>query len=82
MRDDADTGEHEHRIIEDLAVATAGRSDVVASEKWSKVLTEGHAPLVKARRVFRYLPSAPRCKVCNDPFGDLASLRPVRAGVR
>ena len=36
---------------------------------WDRVLTEGHASLVKARRVFRYLPSAPRCKVCNNPFG-------------
>ncbi|WP_205876757.1 adenylate/guanylate cyclase domain-containing protein [Mycobacterium camsae] len=36
---------------------------------WDSVLTEGHAPLVKARRVFRYLPSAPRCKLCNNPFG-------------
>jgi adenylate cyclase len=36
---------------------------------WDKVLTDGHASLVRARRVFRYLPSAPRCKVCNNPFG-------------
>jgi adenylate cyclase len=38
-------------------------------DAWAKVLTEGHAPLVRARRVFRYLPSAPRCKLCNNPFG-------------
>jgi adenylate cyclase len=38
-------------------------------ERWDKVLTDGHASLVRARRVFRYLPSAPRCKVCNNPFG-------------
>jgi adenylate cyclase len=38
-------------------------------DPWAKVLTEGHAPLVRARRVFRYLPSAPRCKLCNNPFG-------------
>ncbi|WP_310784395.1 adenylate/guanylate cyclase domain-containing protein [Mycobacterium sp. Z3061] len=36
---------------------------------WDSVLTDGHASLVKARRVFRYLPSAPRCKLCNNPFG-------------
>jgi adenylate cyclase len=36
---------------------------------WDKVLTDGHASLVRARRVFRYLPSAPRCKLCNNPFG-------------
>ena len=33
------------------------------------MLTEGHGSLVRARRFFRYLPSAPRCKVCNNPFG-------------
>src|SRR3954468_15210463 len=36
---------------------------------WDTVLTDGHASLVRARRLFRYLPSAPRCKVCNNPFG-------------
>lgn len=39
-----------------------------ASAEWRSVLVEGHAPLVRARRVFRYLPSAPRCKMCNNPF--------------
>src|SRR3954468_16895760 len=45
---------------------------VIPPNPWHNVLTEGHAPLVKARRVFRYLPSAPRCKVCNNPFGGFA----------
>ncbi len=42
---------------------------VNSPQRWDKVLTEGHASLVRARRLFRYLPSAPRCKVCNNPFG-------------
>jgi adenylate cyclase len=42
---------------------------VIPKQPWDKLLTEGHASLVRARRVFRYLPSAPRCKVCNNPFG-------------
>lgn len=42
---------------------------VIEHNPWDSVLTDGHAPLVKARRVFRYLPSAPRCKLCNNPFG-------------
>lgn len=46
---------------------------------WDTVLTEGHASLVRARRLFRYLPSAPRCKVCNNPFGGLAG-RVLAAG--
>ena len=44
-------------------------AQVIQERPWDKLLTEGHAPLVRARRVFRYLPSAPRCKVCNNPFG-------------
>jgi class 3 adenylate cyclase len=42
------------------------------AEQWTQVLTDGHASLVRARHVFRYLPSAPRCKLCNNPFGGLA----------
>src|SRR5262249_54528572 len=38
-------------------------------EQWRKLLTEGHAPLHLAHRLFRFLPSAPRCKVCHNPFG-------------
>ena len=49
-------------------------------QRWDKVLTEGHAPLVRARRVFRYLPSAPRCKVCNNPFGGPAGRVLAAAG--
>jgi adenylate cyclase len=40
-----------------------------SSERWRLLLTDGHAPLVRARRVFRLIPSPPRCKVCNNPFG-------------
>src|ERR1700687_5991175 len=38
-------------------------------ERWRKLLTEGHRPLRIMHQVFRYLPSAPRCKVCHNPFG-------------
>jgi adenylate cyclase len=53
--------------------------------QWRRILTDGHAPLVRARHLFRFLPSAPRCKVCNNPFGGpggrlvaLAGFRPSR----
>lgn len=39
------------------------------SERWRKILTEGHRPLRIARHAFRLIPSAPRCKVCSNPFG-------------
>jgi adenylate cyclase len=49
--------------------APAGEPEGAPSEEWRRLLTHGHAPLVRARRLFRYVPSAPRCKVCNNPFG-------------
>jgi adenylate cyclase len=72
MRHDRAAGEYDHMIIEEPARA--------ASEKWGKVLTQGHGPLVKARRLFRYLPSEPRCKVCNNPFGGVAGRVLAAAG--
>lgn len=70
-----------------MAVVELSRETTAAREQhlWEKVLTEGHGSLVLARRVFRYLPSAPRCKLCNNPFGGpagrllgLAGFRPSR----
>jgi adenylate cyclase len=52
----------------------------VSSQQWATLLTDGHASLVKARHVFRYLPSAPRCKVCNNPFGGPAGRILAAAG--
>ncbi|BBZ73865.1 adenylate/guanylate cyclase domain-containing protein [Mycobacterium paraseoulense] len=51
------------------AVVAPTRQSVPSSGLWDKVLTDGHASLIRARRAFRYLPSAPRCKLCNNPFG-------------
>ena len=53
-----------------------------ASEEWLKILTEGHGPLVRARRVFRYVPSAPRCKMCNNPFGGFGGRIAAVAGFK
>jgi adenylate cyclase len=60
-------------------------TDEDASAVWTRVLEDGHGSLVRARRVFRYLPSAPRCKLCNNPFGGMggrvlriAGFRPSR----
>src|SRR5438105_3110675 len=57
----------------------------VSSALWDRVLKDGHGSLVRARRLFRYVPSAPRCKLCNNPFGGvggrvlkLAGFRPSR----
>jgi adenylate cyclase len=60
-------------------------ADEAASAVWDRVLKDGHGSLVRARRVFRYLPSSPRCKLCNNPFGGIggrvlrvAGFRPSR----
>jgi hypothetical protein len=42
-----------------------------AEDQWRKVLMTGHRPLVISRRVWRHVPSAPRCKVCGNPFGGI-----------
>jgi adenylate cyclase len=55
-------------------------ASAIPRDPWHKVLTEGHASLVRARSVFRYLPSAPRCKVCNNPFGGPAGRVLAAAG--
>lgn len=36
---------------------------------WEALLVKGHEPLKVAQRVFRHLPSNPRCKLCLNPFG-------------
>jgi adenylate cyclase len=52
-----------------IARAALETAPAMQSNQWQRVLTDGHASLVKARRVFRYLPSEPRCKLCSNPFG-------------
>lgn len=62
---------HHFRMTSTGRYAPAASDGQTASESalWDRVLTDGHASLVRARRAFRYLPSAPRCKLCNNPFG-------------
>jgi adenylate cyclase len=52
----------------------AGESD------WHTILTEGHRPLLVSRRVWRHVPSAPRCKVCSNPFGGVGGRLVQMAG--
>ncbi len=56
--------------------------DLTTARLWEKVLIEGHGPLVRARSVFRYLPSAPRCKMCSNPFRGPAGRALAVAGFR
>jgi adenylate cyclase len=56
-----------------LLIMTRGSTkDAYAeSEEWRQVLTSGHLGQNWLRRTLRNLPSAPRCKVCNNPFGGI-----------
>ena len=38
---------------------------------WEQVLVDGYEPLRKAQKVFRRLPSDPRCRMCRSPFSGL-----------
>ncbi len=68
--------------MNDPTVGPTGRRKEFSSEQWGRLLTDGHAPLVRMRHVFRYLPSAPRCKGCNNPFGGLCGHVLAVAGFR
>ena len=39
---------------------------------WEALLVDGYEPFKLSQRVFRRLPSEPRCKLCLNPFGGLA----------
>jgi adenylate cyclase len=38
---------------------------------WRITLLDGHRQLIVLHRLFRHLPSSPRCKMCFSPFGGL-----------
>ena len=68
--------------MNDPTVGTGGRRKEFSSEQWGRLLTDGHTPLVKMRHAFRYLPSAPRCKGCSNPFGGVGGRVFAVAGFR
>lgn len=50
------------------------------SDFWHTLLTEGHASYSRERRLFRLLPSEPRCKGCSNPFGGVVGRLFAAAG--
>jgi adenylate cyclase len=50
------------------------------SAEWQKILVEGHRSMNGARRFWRAVPSAPRCKVCSSPFGGVGGAVVTRIG--
>lgn len=61
-------------------MTTSRLSTVPATEdEWRGMLTGEHPNVHQLRRLFRRLPSAPRCKLCHAPFGGVGGfvLRPM-----
>ncbi len=44
---------------------------VPESPTWAKILAGGATDLTRARKLFKYFPGAPRCKMCNAPLHGL-----------
>lgn len=69
-----------------IGVGTGGSgADERARAAWQMVLVDGNERLRRAQRIFRHLPSAPRCKLCHNPFAGvggrmlgLAGFKPSR----
>lgn len=45
------------------------KAQAAPEQQWTALLIDGHHALQRAQRFFRHLPSAPRCKMCHNPFG-------------
>jgi adenylate cyclase len=67
LQDEAD-------VIERRAVVSHVRHDRTVPKiiDWQRLLVDGYEPMMKAQKVFRRLPSNPRCKLCQNPFGGVA----------
>lgn len=53
-----------------------------ANAAWKRVLVDGSESLKLAQRFFRHLPSAPRCKMCHNPFGGVGGTLVGMAGFK
>jgi adenylate cyclase len=49
-------------------MARSPKIDKMSSLEWRDVLLGTHPGLYRKRRLFRMIPSGPRCKFCNAPF--------------
>jgi adenylate cyclase len=59
--------------MDEAPTSSRGEAQVTAesTEQWRRILIEGHSRIPFAHRLFRHLPSPPRCKLCHNPFGGL-----------
>jgi adenylate cyclase len=61
-------------LVERRAVVGHVRHDRTVPKiiDWQRLLVDGYEPMKKAQKLFRRLPSEPRCKLCKNPFGGVA----------
>jgi adenylate cyclase len=50
-----------------------GQMTHMTTEEWRKILLGIHPGLYRRRRLYRLIPSGPRCKLCNAPFGGVGA---------
>jgi adenylate cyclase len=48
--------------------------DLSSEEQWREILTGSATAIQRFRRVFRAVPTAPRCKLCHAPYGGAGGL--------
>ena len=53
---------------------TAVRDTTEGDEMWRQILTGEDPHLPQMRRLWRRVPSSPRCKLCGAPFGGLGKV--------
>jgi adenylate cyclase len=53
---------------------TAVRDTTEGDEMWRQILTGEDPHLPQMRRLWRHVPSSPRCKLCGAPFGGLGKV--------
>ncbi len=49
------------------------RTEQKNNKIWENVLVRGVHKFNRARSLFRYIPSNPRCRMCNAPFGNIGA---------
>ena len=57
-----------------MTVVDETRTEMQTSEIWRRLLTGEDTSLLSLRRMWRHVPSSPRCKVCAAPFHGLGGL--------
>jgi adenylate cyclase len=55
---------------------------MTVEEEWRAYLMGNHPDILRGRRMFGWMPSGPRCRLCQSPFHGLGALLVGRMGIR